>query len=228
MNEAEFPHEEGDEEVQFRDDDPITETTPPTPITSHDMEVIIKGWEVKFEQILRCLREVQLASEKANSDMFGMSREGRAREDQQERRIEAMYVGLTEFIEKCDPRAPHKFTPPRRAHGEHAVHAIDAHRATIQAAPGIWIPTIPCGPGRANRDCAQHGFAHPGTQRHWGHAHPRSRRHSGHAHPGSRRHSGHAHPRSQRCKGHAHPRSSRRQRSEQRSTIQRTTNTRGR
>ena len=103
MNEAEFPHEEGDEEVQLRDDDPITETTPPTPITSHDMEVIIKGWEVKFEQILRCLREVQLASEKANSDMFGMSREGRAREDQQERRIEAMYVGLTEFIEKCDP-----------------------------------------------------------------------------------------------------------------------------
>ena len=103
MNEVEFPHEEGDEEVQFRDDDPKTETTPPTPITSHDMEVIIKGWEVKFEQILRCLREVQLASEKANSDMFGMSREGRAREDQQERRIEAMHVGFTEFIEKCDP-----------------------------------------------------------------------------------------------------------------------------
>ena len=104
MNKVEFPHEEGDDEVHFRDDDPQTETTPPTPITSHDMEVIIKGWEVKFEQILICLREVQLASEKANSDMFGISREGRAREDQQERRIEAMHVGFTEFIEKCDPR----------------------------------------------------------------------------------------------------------------------------
>ena len=103
MNKVEFPHEEGDDEVHFRDDDPQTETTPPTPITSHDMEVIIKGWEVKFEQILRCLREVQLASEKANSDMFGISREGRAREDQQERRIEAMHVGFKEFIEKCDP-----------------------------------------------------------------------------------------------------------------------------
>ena len=58
---------------------------------------------MKFEQILRCLGEVQLASEKANSDMHGISREGRAREDQQERRIEAMHVGFTEFIEKCDP-----------------------------------------------------------------------------------------------------------------------------
>ena len=79
MNEVEFPHEEGEDELHFRDDDPQPETTPPTPITSHDMEVIIKGWEVKFEQILRCLWEVQLASEKANSDMFGISREGRAR-----------------------------------------------------------------------------------------------------------------------------------------------------
>ena len=103
MNDVEFPHDEGEDEVHFREDDPQPETTPPTPITSHDMEVIIKGWEVKFEQILRCLGEVQLASEKANSDMYGMSREGRAREDQQERRIEAMHVGFTEFIEKCDP-----------------------------------------------------------------------------------------------------------------------------
>ena len=67
------------------------------------MEVIIKGWEVKFEQILICLREVQLASEKANSDMYGMSREGRAREDQQERRIEEMHVGFAELIERCNP-----------------------------------------------------------------------------------------------------------------------------
>ena len=43
------------------------------------MDVIIRGWEMKFEQIHRCLRDVQLASEKANSDMFSLSREGRAR-----------------------------------------------------------------------------------------------------------------------------------------------------
>ena len=103
MNDVESPHDEGEDEVHFREDDPQQETTPPTPITSHDTEVIIKGWEVKFEQILRCLREVQLASEKANSDMYGMSREGRAREDQQERRIEEIHVGFTEFIEKCNP-----------------------------------------------------------------------------------------------------------------------------
>ena len=78
-------------------------STPPTPITSNDMDVIIEGWEVKFEQISRCLREVQLASEKASSEMFNMTRDGRARENLQERRIEAMHVGLKEFLERCDP-----------------------------------------------------------------------------------------------------------------------------
>ena len=82
MNEVESSHDEGEgeDEVHFREDDTEPEEiTPPTPITSHDMEVIIKGWEIKFDQISRCLRDVQLASEKANSDMFGINREGRAR-----------------------------------------------------------------------------------------------------------------------------------------------------
>ena len=35
--------------------------------------------------------------------MFNMTRDGRARENLQERRIEAMHVGLTEFLERCDP-----------------------------------------------------------------------------------------------------------------------------
>ena len=106
MDQVEPSHEEGEEEdeVVFRENDlqPV-DTTPPTPITSNDMDVIIRGWEMKFEQIHRCLRDVQLASEKANSDMFSLSREGRAREDEQERRLEAMHVGLTEFLQKCDP-----------------------------------------------------------------------------------------------------------------------------
>ena len=46
---------------------------------------------------------MQLASEKASSDMFSMIRDGRARENLQERRIEAMHVGITEFLERCDP-----------------------------------------------------------------------------------------------------------------------------
>ena len=136
MNEVEFPHEEGEDEVHFRDDDPQTETTPPTPITSHDMEVIIKRWEVKFEQILRCLREVQLASEKANSDMFGISREGRAREDQQERRIEAMHMGFTELMEKCDP-----------------AHLIGSHHLDAPTASTPYTPSTPTGlPSRLRPD----------------------------------------------------------------------------
>ena len=90
MNEVDPSHDEweGEDEVHFREDDPRPEeTTPPTPITSNDMDVIIKGWEIKFEQIYRCLRDVQLASEKANSDIFSISREGRSRGDQQERRL---------------------------------------------------------------------------------------------------------------------------------------------
>ena len=73
--------EVGDDEVQFREDDArVGSPTPPIPITTIDMEVIIKGWEDKFEHLTRYLREVQLASEKANSDMFDINREGRARE----------------------------------------------------------------------------------------------------------------------------------------------------
>ena len=104
MSEAESFHDVVEDEVHFKEDEPRVESSsPPTPITSNDMDVIIEGWEVKFEQISRCLREVQLASEKASSEMFSMTRDGRARENLQERRIEAMHVGLTEFLERCDP-----------------------------------------------------------------------------------------------------------------------------
>ena len=104
MSEVESFHDVVDDEVNFREDVPRVESpTPSTPITSIDMDVIIKGWEIKFEQISRCLREVQLASKKASSDMFSMTRDDRARENHQERRIEAMHVGITEFLERCDP-----------------------------------------------------------------------------------------------------------------------------
>ena len=104
MSEVESFHDVVEDEVHFKEDVPRVESsTPPTPITSNDMDVIIKGWEMKFEQISRCLREVQLASEKASSDMFSMTRDGRARESHQERRIKAMHVGITEFLERYDP-----------------------------------------------------------------------------------------------------------------------------
>ena len=93
-----------DEEVIFRENDPRVEiSTPPTTITSNDLDVVIEGWERKFEHLSQCMREIQLASEKANTDMHSIARDGRARESIQERRIEKMHEGLTQFLERCDP-----------------------------------------------------------------------------------------------------------------------------
>ena len=94
MNEVEPSHDEGEgeDEVHFREDDPRPDNT--SQMT----------WMIKFEQLSRCLREVQLASEQASSEMFRMTKDGRSREELQERRIEAMHVGITDFLERCDPR----------------------------------------------------------------------------------------------------------------------------
>ena len=134
MSELESVHEEvEDEEVHFRADEPrVGSPTPPIPVTTIDMDVIIRGWEEKFEHLSRCLREVQLASEKANSDMCDINKEGRARGNEQERCLQAMHVGLTDFL-----HAPLSYTPGQRSHGEHAVCTVDAHRNTSQTAPGI-------------------------------------------------------------------------------------------
>ena len=56
-----------------------------------------------------------MASEKANSNMNNIVRDGRVREGIQERRIEEMHVGLTQFLERCDPAhltAPRRFDAP--------------------------------------------------------------------------------------------------------------------
>ena len=104
MSKAETFHDVVDSEVHFREDGPRVETsTPPTTITSNDLDVIIEGWELKFEHLSRCMREIQLASEKASTEMHNMTRDGRAWESLQERRIEEIHVGLTEFLERCDP-----------------------------------------------------------------------------------------------------------------------------
>ena len=78
MSELESVHEEvEDEEVHFMADEPrVGSPTPPIPVTTIDMDVIIRGWEEKFEHLSRCLREVQLASEKANSNMCDINRNG--------------------------------------------------------------------------------------------------------------------------------------------------------
>ena len=84
-----------DTEVAFKEDEEdVQETTPPNPITTCDMDVIIRGWEEKFAQITECLRGVQMASERANSDMCLVSQEARAQGEQQERQIQIMQEGL--------------------------------------------------------------------------------------------------------------------------------------
>ena len=105
-----------DSEIAFKDEGPETEeSAPPTPITTCDMEVIIRGWEEKFERITECLREVQLASERANSDMCLVSQEARAQGQEQERRLETMHEGLKEFLQKFEtarpPNTPHVDAP---------------------------------------------------------------------------------------------------------------------
>ena len=96
-----------DSEIAFKDEEHETEdSAPPTPITTCDMEVIIRGWEEKFEKITECLREVQLASERANSDMCLISQEARAQGQEQERQLETMHA----------PQIRPTWTLPRRAH----------------------------------------------------------------------------------------------------------------
>ena len=105
-------NDENDHEVVFRDEEPEKEeSAPPTPITTLDMDVIIRGWEEKFTKLTECLREVQLASERTGSDMCLISQEARAQGQEQERRLGTMQEGLTDFLRRFEnmrtPTTPH-------------------------------------------------------------------------------------------------------------------------
>ena len=64
-------------EEETRDDYETEASAPPTPITQCDMDVIIRGWEEKFQKMMECLSEVQRTSERASSDMCLVSHEAR-------------------------------------------------------------------------------------------------------------------------------------------------------
>ena len=69
-----------DEEVIFREDNSRVENSaPPSMITANDLDIIIEGWDRKFEHLSQCMREIQLASEKANTNMNNIVRDGRVR-----------------------------------------------------------------------------------------------------------------------------------------------------
>ena len=103
FHDSQAERETEEEEVIFRDNPRVEISTPPNMISANDLDVVIEGWECKFEHLSQCLREIQLDSEKANTTMSNIVRDSRAREGIQERRIEEMHEGLTQFLERCDP-----------------------------------------------------------------------------------------------------------------------------
>ena len=145
-----------DEELEREDEEPEREeSAPPTPITHCDMDVIIRGWEEKFSKLTECLREVQLAPERAGSDMCLISQEARAQGQDQERRLGTMQEGLADFLRRFEttrtPTTPHVDA----LRGEHATWD------TAQNMPRFWIPAITSGPRRGFTSRTQHVAAHP-------------------------------------------------------------------
>ena len=148
-----------------------------------------------------------MLQKKPTQTCMGLAEKPRA--DQQERRLEAMHVGFTEFLEKCEPAHLISSRPPRRAHGEHAEHAIDAHRDTIQASPDFEFQPSPVGqdeptePARSTNCRTREHDAIRDTRTRDHDAirdmrNPRSRTTSGTRAPGITTTSGTAHPRAQR------------------------------
>ena len=140
-------NDEIDHEVVFRDEDPEKEeSAPPTPITTLDMDVIIRGWEEKFAKLTECLREVQLASERAGSDMYIVSQEARAQGQEQERRLGTMQENLSDFLQKFE-----NILTPTTPHGD-ALRASTPHGTQPRICPDFGYQTSPVG-----RD----GVSHP-------------------------------------------------------------------
>ena len=104
-----------DSEVIFREQEPEREESiPPTPITACDMDVIIRGWEEKFTKLTDCLREVQLASERACSDTCLVSQESRNQSQEQERRLGTMQEALADFLRRFENFDALRASTPRR------------------------------------------------------------------------------------------------------------------
>ena len=102
-------HDEDHEDHEDHEDQEKTPDSriPPTPITQRDMDTIIRGWEEKFSRIVECLREVQLTSERASSDMCLVGQEARAQSQEHDRR-------LSDFLHKFDDIDALRASTPRR------------------------------------------------------------------------------------------------------------------
>ena len=113
---------EREEEVVFKEDTPRMESsTPPSLVTANDLDIIIEGWERKFEHLSQCMQEIQLASEKANSNMNSIVRDSLRGNTGAPHRGDAR--GTYAVPREMRPRAPHSTAPFRRTSSEHASHA---------------------------------------------------------------------------------------------------------
>ena len=102
-------HDEDHEDHEDHEDQEKTPDSriPPTPITQRDIDTIIRGWEEKFSRIVECLREVQLTSERASSDMCLVGQEARAQSQEHDRR-------LSDFLQKFEDIDALRASTPRR------------------------------------------------------------------------------------------------------------------
>ena len=102
-------HDEDHEDHEDHEDQEKTPDSriPPTPITQRDIDTIIRGWEEKFSRIVECLREVQLTSERASSDMCLVGQEARAQSQEHDRR-------LSDFLQKFEDIDALRASMPRR------------------------------------------------------------------------------------------------------------------
>ena len=80
-------HFKADVHEEERDDVETDVSAPPTPITQCDMDIIIRGWEEKFQKMLECLAEVQRTSERASSDICLVNHEARVQAEEHDRRL---------------------------------------------------------------------------------------------------------------------------------------------
>ena len=123
FHDSQADRESDGEEVVFREDTPRVESsTPPSMVIANDLDVVIEGWERKFQHLSQIIREIQLASEKANTNMNNIVRDGRARGSSgAPHRGNAR--GTHAIPREMRPRAFHSTAPLRRTGREHALHA---------------------------------------------------------------------------------------------------------
>ena len=167
-------HDEDHEDHEDHEDQEKTPDSriPPTPITQRDMDIIIRGWEEKFSRIAECLREVQLTSERASSDMCLVGQEARAQTEEHDRR-------LSNFLQKFDDIDALRASTPRRC-PTFGYQPSPVVREEVSHPPSS-LPHFESARTEEDQDDQRNSLPHARSARTgehslFRHAHPRSRR----------------------------------------------------